>query len=368
MSEMLAPPPARRAAPSPGPTAPSPRRLTVDPASDPLWTDLLQRHQHSVFHAPPWLAALRDTYELDLRADVLLDDDGRAAAGIAYCPVRDPMGTRIVSLPFSDYCDPLLHDPAAWSALSAPLIDRHPVQLRCLHDTTAPQDPRFELTGRARWHQVVLGEPTQAWSGLDPSARRAVRKARELGVTVSAAEHEDELRAFFELHLQVRKHKYRLLAQPYRFFQALWEGFLREGHGALLLARREGEIIAGVLFLGWDDTLYYKFNASDPRHLDARPNDLIVWEALRYASDRGYRALDFGLSAWDQEGLLRFKRKYATDEATIHLLRSAPSGGPSSEELELRALLDRLTGLLVDPDVPDRITEEAGDALYRYFV
>jgi hypothetical protein len=66
--------------------------------------------------------------------------------------------------------------------------------------------------------------------------------------------------------------------------------------------------------------------------------------------------------------LVRFKRKYATDERVIHLLRHSPFEGPSRNEVELRALLDRLTDVFVGDQVPDHVTEEAGDALYRYFV
>jgi CelD/BcsL family acetyltransferase involved in cellulose biosynthesis len=351
--------------------APSPpaSTTTLDPTDDPRWAALLHRRPSSLFQSPPWLRALRDTYGFELRADVVLDPAGQATQGWAHCQVQDILDPRTVSLPFSDYCDPLVDDLDAWHALT----DEHVrsgrrVQLRCLRDAVALADERFTVVDRARWHSVDVGrDPDDVWPSLDGSARRAIRKAREHGVTVSIGRDERDLRAFFELHLRVRKHKYGLLAQPYRFFQKLWEEFLVHGHGALMLARRDGQVIGGVLFLGWDDTIYYKFNASDPQHLDARPNDLIVWEALAYAHEQGYRSLDFGLTSWDQEGLVRFKRKYATDERTIHLLRHSPPAGPSLRELEVRSLLSRLTDLVTDDQVPDRITEEAGDALYRYF-
>jgi CelD/BcsL family acetyltransferase involved in cellulose biosynthesis len=346
------------------------RLVTVDPAEDPRWAELLTRYRNSVFHSPPWLRALRETYGFEIRADLLLDADGRPTSGVVYCPVRDLMDERVVSLPFSDYCDPLVEGPASWRTLSSGLMrDDRRLQLRCLHATAPLTDARFAVTGRARWHEVAI-EPggDERWRAVHSTARRAIRKARDEGVTVSAARDEADLRAFFELHVRVRKHKYRLLAQPYGFFLALWDGFLRHGQGALLLARRDGSVVAGVLYLGWGDALYYKFNASDPAHLDARPNDLIVWESLAYAADHGYRSVDFGLSDWDQEGLNRFKRKYATDERTIHLLRHDSGGGPSGSELEARRLLDRLTGVFVSAEVPDHVTAEAGDVLYRYFV
>jgi CelD/BcsL family acetyltransferase involved in cellulose biosynthesis len=343
---------------------------TLDPAEDPRWAALLRRRpSSSVFHSPPWLRALRDTYGFEFRAEVVLDPTGQATQGWAHCLVQDVMDPRIVSLPFSDYCDPLVDDVDSWLALTGGVVDAGVrTHLRCL-DTGVPlADPRFTVTDRARWHGVDLALDDEArWHALDGSTRRAIRRARDQGITVSVAEDVSELRAFFELHLRVRRHKYGLLAQPYRFFLALWERFLATGDGALMLARRGEDVVGGVLFLGWGDTLYYKFNASDAHHLTARPNDLIVWESLALARSRGYRLLDFGLSSWDQDGLVRFKRKYASDERTIHLLRHAPTE-PSARERETRALLGELTGILVGADVPDHVTEEAGDALYRYFV
>jgi CelD/BcsL family acetyltransferase involved in cellulose biosynthesis len=353
-----------------GATRPTTTLLTVDPIDDPRWGDLVRRRHAGLFHSPPWLRALRATYDLDLRADVLVDEAENATAGWVSARIDDPSDPRVVSLPFSDYCDPLVDDLETWRRLTEPHLDgARRVQLRCLFNDVPVGDDRFALTGRAKWHATdVTRDPAVVWDSLHAGARRAIRKARSVGVTVETARDERDLRAFFELHLRVRKHKYHLLAQPYRFFEALWHGFLAPGNGVLQLARLGGEVIGGVLFLGWGDVLYYKFNASDPRYLDARPNDLVVWESMLHAHERGYRSLDFGLSDWDQEGLLRFKRKFATDERTIHLLRHDAFDGVSAREREVRALLERLTGLLVDERVPDEVTEEAGDVLYRYFV
>ena len=89
---------------------------------------------------------------------------------------------------------------------------------------------------------------------------------------------------------------------------------------------------------------------------------------MKYGREKGYEHLDFGLSDWDQEGLLRYKRKFATDEKTISFLRYTPDSPPSPEHRQMRELLPRLTALFVDQNVPDRITEEAGNILYRFFI
>jgi lipid II:glycine glycyltransferase (peptidoglycan interpeptide bridge formation enzyme) len=207
------------------------------------------------------------------------------------------------------------------------------------------------------------------WNQLDGSARRAVRKAQQEGVVVRKADSKQDLRDFFLLHMGVRKAKYQMLAQPYRFFENIWQHFVERDRGALLVALRGVEVIAGILFLEWMDGLYYKFNASAPAYLHLRANDLLMWEGIQYAKARGLTHLDFGLSDWDQEGLVRYKRKYASVEKSISFIRSDGADRVATEpEQHLRRLLPQLTNLFTDCNVPNEVTEKAGALLYRYFI
>jgi len=341
----------------------------VDPSRDTLWQQLVAHKASTVFHSPEWIKVLQETYNFDIRAIVLLGNTSDPKAGIAYCTIEDMMDPRIVSLPFSDFCDPIVEDGDDWNCLVAEILNNgHRMSLRCLHNQLPLRDKRFTQTKRAKWHCVDLQRDEEIiWQGLRGSARRAIRKAQRDGVVVQIAQNKDDLRAFFELHLRVRKYKYKLLAQPYRFFESIWDHFIARGMGVLMLASQEDEVIGGVLFLEWQNKLYYKFNASNPDYASLRSNDLVVWEGIKYGQGKGYHYLDFGLSDWDQEGLLQYKRKFATQEKTVTFLRYNPDGSPTRAEKQMRLLLPQLTDLFVDEGVPDHLTERAGDILYQFF-
>lgn len=343
--------------------------VVVDPTTDARWARLVTEVPSDVFHSPGWLRALSETYELPLEARVLIDEADDPVAGFVYSEIVDIMDPRIVSLPFSDFCDPLVATTAQWNAVTRGVIEEgNRVHMRCLHSDIPLAERRLSKAGQARWHAIDLARPyDEIWNGIDSSARRSVRKARKEQVEIRVGDGIDDVRAFFELHLRVRKHKYGLLAQPWRFFESIWDNLLSRDAGVLLLAIKDGRLLGGVLFLEWNGTLYYKFNASDSDQLGVRPNDLVIWEGIEHGLSRGLRRFDFGLSDWDQEGLLRYKRKYATEEKTIHFLQQLPPGAPSSRESEIRALLPRVTSLLTRPDVPDAATEQGGEVLYRYF-
>jgi CelD/BcsL family acetyltransferase involved in cellulose biosynthesis len=341
--------------------------IIADAVTDPLWGRLVEQRRTSVFHSPAWLRVLQDTYGFPLRASMLRAAAGDPLGGLLYAEVDDIRGPRLVSLPFSDFCDPIVADAAAWQAVTAGVLgDARRFDMRCVHSEEPLHDPRLAEVGRARWHAIeVEPDEGEAWQRLHPSARRAIRKAEGAGVTVEHATDERHLREFFELHLRVRRRKYGLLAQPFAFFEHIWTQFLDKGSGVLILARVDGQAVAGCLFLEWQDTLYYKFNASDLDTLEVRPNDRVLWEGLRYARMRGLQRLDFGLTDWDQAGLVQYKRKYATEERTITMLRQAPS--PPEQPDKAGPLLRQLTDLLVDEAVPDDVAERGGALLYRYF-
>ena len=71
--------------------------------------------------------------------------------------------------------------------------------------------------------------------------------------------------------------------------------------------------------------------------------------------------------AYTSDDLVRYKRKFATEEKTISFLRHDPNDGPTYQEQQLSQLFPQLTDLFTDESVPDTITEKAGKILYRFF-
>ena len=84
--------------------------VCIDPRTSPLWQTLVVKTESSVFHSPSWIQVLTDTYGWEASAYVIVDEAGEPCAGIPLCRIADMFGERIVALPFSDYCDPLIRD------------------------------------------------------------------------------------------------------------------------------------------------------------------------------------------------------------------------------------------------------------------
>ena len=346
---------------------------TVDPCTDPGWLELARSPRGSLFSAPPWFTAIADTYGFELVANVLTTDS-QARAGIAYTELDDFMGHRVISMPFCDFLDPIFdgedadHD-AQWKELVDPILARGvPFQLRVLDAEAPRRDDRFVKVNELAWHGTDITRDDDAiLAGVDRKARQKIKQAMNAGVTVRFGSDLDDMRAFHDLHRNTRKRKHRLLAQPVSFFENIWKAFAPTDSIAVGFAMHEGDVIASSVYLRWENIWYYKFSASIADRLAVRPNELLLWESMRFARDRGCTWYDWGVSDLDQPGLVSYKRKMATEERRVAVLRYTPEGFSNPKGVEAGGVLGELTGLLTRDDVPDEVTKRAGEILYRYF-
>ena len=89
----------------------------LDPLADARWDGFLDRHPRaSVFHSRGWLEALKRTYGYEPIV-VTTTGQGPLENGLVLCRVRNWRSRRLVSLPFTDHCDPLVDRPDALPAM-----------------------------------------------------------------------------------------------------------------------------------------------------------------------------------------------------------------------------------------------------------
>src|SRR5580704_8875031 len=81
----------------------------IDPLTDSRWAELVQNHPRaSVFHTVPWLKTLRRTYAYQPLVFTTSPPTSALKNGLVFCRVNSWLtGHRLVSLPFSDHCEPL---------------------------------------------------------------------------------------------------------------------------------------------------------------------------------------------------------------------------------------------------------------------
>ena len=342
---------------------------TVDPRTDPSWRALMESPRGSLFGAPPWLSAICDTYGFDMSAHLTLDATGQATGGFAFGEVDDFLGPRMLSLPFCDFLDPIVDTDEQWHEVADPLVARGlPYQIRVVNADEPLRDERFVQVDEMAWHGTDLLRDEEAiFAAFNRRTRQNVRSAQNNNVTARFGSDLEDVHAFHELHRRTRKRKHQLLAQPVSFFENIWKQFASSDGIVVGFAEHEGDVIAASMYLMWGGVWYYKFGASILERSAVRPNEFLAWESMCLAKSRGCPLYDWGVSDLDPPGLVDYKRKLCTDERKVSVLRYTPDGFANPVADEARPVLGELTKLLTREDVPDDITQRAGEILYRYF-
>src|SRR5215467_2011127 len=120
----------------------------IDPLRDPRWDGILKAHSRaSVFHTKAWLQALRTTYRYEPVAFTDAAPDAALANAIVFCRVKSFLtGSRLVSLPFADHCDPLISNRVDLNHL-LPQVEQafasrryQYLELRCTRATSSDLD------------------------------------------------------------------------------------------------------------------------------------------------------------------------------------------------------------------------------------
>ena len=232
-------------------------------------------------------------------------------------------GRRGVSLPFTDYCDPLAGDLPAFQRLFDQALaygrDRHwkYLELRGGQQFLAAAPPSQRFYG----HEIALESDEKAlFAAMASPVRRAVRKAEKQGVTVEILKDGKGVQQFYSLHCRTRR-KHGLPPQPFEFFENLQKHVLAAGCGIIVLARLGAKAVAGSVFVHTGPQALYKFGASDERMLELRGNDLVMWEAIKYYAARGARTLRLGRTSLSNEGLRRFKLGWGAREYPINYFK-----------------------------------------------
>jgi CelD/BcsL family acetyltransferase involved in cellulose biosynthesis len=337
----------------------------IDPLQDSRWNDLVERSPAStLFHSPSWLKALHLTYGYEPLALTDAASGGALRNGLLYCRVSSWMtGRRIVSLPFSDHCEPLAESAEALQGLvrSARALmgsEYRYVELRPC-DTVLSADG-FHIAADFWLHRLDLTRRLpKLFAGFHAShTRRAIRRAARRGVQCEAGRSSALLRDFYAVHVLTRR-RHGAPVQPYNWFRNLADCFGKDF--GIYVARHEGRVIAAILMLRHKNTLVYKYGGLDRRHRSHGAMPLLFWRAIQDAYAGGLEVLDLGRSDLENTGLVAFKDHLGARRTPLRYYRC----GGRANAAPVRKLASRLVrGLCAF--VPSPVLVGVSGRLYRH--
>jgi hypothetical protein len=338
----------------------------VDPVNYLDWDDLLIRNgDHNYFHSSSWAKVLEYTYGHRAVYHAILGESGIQAL-VPLMEIRSVLfGKRGVSLPYTDHCPPFQSKDGNVSILLTKTIE---YGVRCGWKYIEWRDGKHFHADVAPWelydvHEVDLDRSeAEIYSTLEASNRRNIRNSMRQGVSIHFSWSMSSFQRFCQLHLLTRK-RHGLPIQPQAFFNNLFAHAISQNRGVVALALHHNRAIAGALFLYYGNTALFKFGASDKRYQHLRPNNLLMWEAIRWFKWQRYSVLNLGRSEITNAGLLRYKRAWGAKERKIKycrldFLKGIYLSKKSDRNIVFRRALSKL---------PVRVLQLIGSLSYRHF-
>lgn len=332
----------------------------------PQWLDFSSSHSAAtIFHHPYWSELLCDSYGYEPVVVALRDQVGQVVAGLPLVKVHSRLtGRRLAALPFSDFVPPLAADDLLSADLSRQLQEwreRSGYPKLDVHWELPVQEEVYYEEPVAAHVTHLTADPSDVFSRFKKTkVQQPIRQAERAGVTIRRGEGWNDVRLFYGLHLQTR-HRLGAPVQPLRFFRLLWDRLLSRGLGFVLLAYKEDQLLAAAVFLHWNGVLTYKYSASDSAYWRLRPNNLLLWHAIRWGCEQGYRLFDWGRTDLYNQGLLEFKRAWGSEEKLIRysVLADRPPSSMSAGRV----------GHLLSPVIrnsPSWVCRAIGELLYGH--
>lgn len=322
------------------------------------------QEQANIFHHTAWSRLMQESYGYRSFVVVVRNTNGDICAGLPMMEVNSIFTrNRWVSVPFSDHCAPLYCDSAALRKLTEALTvqAQKPGAPKIELRWTLPAQSEIQSSAEYVLHTIQLDSALEKVEDrIHHSHRRNIKTAQAHGVQIKFGRSMEDLHAFYLLHLQTR-HRQGVPIQPYYYFEFLHERLIDQGLGFVLLAYKNGQCLAGAVFLHWNHTLTYKYGASRSDVLYLRPNHLIFWNAIQWGCNNGYYTLDLGRTDLGNKGLREFKNRWGAREFELRY-----STFPATvRKHNMVSFLPVLKTLIRKS--PLSVCQWSGELYYRYF-
>lgn len=346
------------------------RFYQVDPIKDARWANLVERHPRaSIFHTVGWLKALRRTYGYEPVAFTTSSPTGDLTNGLVFCRINSWLtGRRLVSLPFSDHCEPLCDSAEEVNFLMRYLQtsleheDWKYLELRPIDGKWGQTDQGAGFLPAAKYflHRLDLHpELEEVFRCLDKdSVQRRIQHAQRAELDEKCGKSEDLLKEFYALFVMTRG-RHRLPPIPYAWFRNLiqYQGDALE----IRLAYQKETPIAAILTLRFRDVVYYKYGCSDARFNKLGAMPWLLWNAIAAASSKGAIEFDMGRTEENNTGLLAFKNHWVRyPERLVYWKFPDTSSVDSVDGWKLKV------AKRVFSCMPDRLLTMTGRLIYRH--
>jgi FemAB-related protein (PEP-CTERM system-associated) len=326
------------------------------------WDAYVEQHPLStLYHDRAWQESAQRAYRMAAPFLVARRQGQDTLAGVLpLFVVKRPFGSCVIGGLYGAYGRLLADDEAVGEAL----LERakqltadtgcHYLQLKSLGD-----DPLCESMVRHDTSVTatlpLAASPDVMWKGFRDKIRNAIRKGQRANFEVRSGMA--ELEPYYDV-LADNMHRKGSPIYGLRFMREL--AIALGDRCEIICLYHDGQPVSAGFVAYHKDTVYVPFASSRASHFSMNPNNVLYWEVIQRACQRGMAKLDFGRSPKDSS-TLSFKLFWGATTTTmpfyVHQVRGKPP------VLEAGASVHRLVQLW--QKLPRPVADAIGPAICR---
>ena len=296
--------------------------VIIDPRNDPRWDEFVAEHPYgTMYHLSSWCSALNKAFDYE-PCYAIVESKDKIKSGIPMMLIQSRLtGNRLVSLPRTSYCDPLVLRKEEMTGLIYTIQQFASknkikcIEIKTRHNRQILEGCDFKCYDYFLNQIIELPEDSQElWRKFHRTCvQQRIAKASKAGVKIRFGTGEKDLGTFYQLH-KLTTQDHSIPPRPFSYFKSIREAFLPRNLFCIGIAEVGQCAAAAALFFIFKDTLYYEFLGIDYTFVEISPAHLLLWETIKMACGKGLKIFDFGLSPPDNEGLATYKRRWGADE------------------------------------------------------
>ncbi|HEC92579.1 MAG TPA: GNAT family N-acetyltransferase, partial [Candidatus Atribacteria bacterium] len=254
-----------------------------------------------IFHTPEWKKVIERSFNLKPYYIIAKNSNGTIVGALPFFYVKKLTKKKLTSLPFSIYGGVIATDLNCINSLIQELFKLKETLSCDFVEIKQPPNNQYNilleknsLRGvQIRVDQYIpLKPPIVLWNKLKRSCYTAIKRAKKKGIIVKRINDKNYLNKIYNLEVLTRK-RLGIPIPRFDYYLNLWK-FLYPKYLEIFVSEKDDDILSSDIFLKFRNTILGMHNAStiEGRRLGA--NTLMIWEAIKWGYQEGYKIFDFG--------------------------------------------------------------------------
>lgn len=146
--------------------------------------------------------------------------------------------------------------------------------------------------------------------------RYNIHVAEKNGIVVRHERDEQAINAFYSIYKETGKRQ-TFIIHPLSYYRKIFFQMIRKDNGAVFVAYHNNDPVAAIILLSFGKRVWYMYGASSARARNMMPNNLLHWEAIKWAKEKGFCEYDlWGIPSKPVEGhplwgVYKFKKGFS---------------------------------------------------------